>query len=466
MKETYFHSVKIAQQACRGCTFCVKHCPTEAIRVRNGKAIILPNRCIDCGTCIRNCPFHAPVAEADKLQRLQDYKYNIVLPPPSLYAQFPETIHRETIWQGLMQLGFDEIFDVALASDYIAVEIEKFIRTHAAKNRTYISCACPAVLRLIQVKFPELIPWIIPVLPPAEAAAIYIKNKAAREQHLDKDDIGVWFIAPCPSKGANIHQAVEVLHPEITGAFTVSAIYSLIRKNLKNLPAEKFTKPVSKGSSYGMGWGVYGGELQAAGLTNAIAVHGLDEVRDVLEQLSLNKMPGLDYVECSACQSGCVGGPLVSENRFVAETNLKRRIANMRKREPATREAALQMTMTCTGFPVSQNYVKPLSPRSMMQLDDDINVAMQKVERMEALLQRLPGLDCGVCGAPSCRCLAEDIVQGRAHEMDCIFKLRRQVKKLAYGMAELSRQLPLNGGNTLDDGLEDQEEDGKRHETD
>ena len=134
MKETYFHSVQITQEACRGCTFCVKHCPTEAIRVRNGKAMILPNRCIDCGTCIRNCPFRAPQAKTDQLSRLKDFQYNIVLPPPSLYSQFNENIHRESIWQGLMQLGFDEIFDVALASDYIAVEIEKFIIKIFEKN--------------------------------------------------------------------------------------------------------------------------------------------------------------------------------------------------------------------------------------------------------------------------------------------------------------------------------------------
>ena len=175
-------------------------------------------------------------------------------------------------------------------------------------------------------------------------------------------------------------------------------------------------------------------------------------------------MPGLDYVECSACQSGCVGGPLVSENRFVAETNLKRRIHNMRLREPATREATLKAALKCEGFPQSAAYVKPLQPRPMMSLDADINVAMQKVERMEEILRGLPGLDCGVCGAPSCMCLAEDIVQGRAHEMDCIFKLRAQVKKLAYGMAELSRQLPLTGGNTQDDGLVASTED-KNHET-
>ena len=464
MQETFFHSVKITQKTCRGCTFCVKHCPTEAIRVRNGKAMILPNRCIDCGTCIRNCPFHAPIAETDSLGRLQNFAYNVVLPPPSLYAQFPEFVKREMIWEGLLQLGFDEIFDVALASDYIAVEIEEFIQAHAGEHKTYISCACPAVLRLIQVKFPELVNRIIPVLPPAEAAAVYMKDKLSKEKGIPREHIGVWFIEPCPSKGVNVHQSANVAHPEVTGTFTVSAIYSLIRKNLKNLEDLHSLKPISKGSSYGMGWGVYGGEMQAAGLTNAIAVHGLDEVMDALEQMSMNKMPGLDYIECSACQSGCIGGPLVSENRFVAETNLRRRMANMRKREPADRKAALKSLMTCKDFPKSAPYVKKVQPRPMMGLDTDIQVAMEKVAKMQKIVEDLPGLDCGACGAPSCQCLAEDIVQGRATEMDCIFKLRSQVKKLAHGMGDLSKKLPLSGDETLANGL-DRTEGVKPHGT-
>lgn len=79
----------------------------------------------------------------------------------------------------------------------------------------------------------------------------------------------------------------------------------------------------------------------------------------------------------------------------------------------------------------------------MMQLDDDILEAMKKFEHMEEVLRSLPGLDCGACGAPSCQCLAEDIVQGKANEIDCIFKLRSSVKRLAHGMLELAKQIPI-----------------------
>ena len=48
-----YHSVRLDKTRCKGCTNCLKHCPTEAIRVRNGRAHIIDERCIDCGECIR-----------------------------------------------------------------------------------------------------------------------------------------------------------------------------------------------------------------------------------------------------------------------------------------------------------------------------------------------------------------------------------------------------------------------------
>ena len=107
-----------------------------------------------------------------------------------------------------------------------------------------------------------------------------------------------------------------------------------------------------------MGWGCYGGELAAVGVEKGLAVHGIENVYDVLEQISMNKMPDVDYVECSACSGGCIGGPLTTENKFVAEKNLKLRLARMREHEPADRVEAMKQSMVCEGFPKSGAYVK------------------------------------------------------------------------------------------------------------
>ncbi len=435
----YFHSVQLQRERCQGCVSCVKRCPTEAIRVRNGKAEILSDRCIDCGACATGCPYHAYTVQSDTLECMAKYTYNIVLPTPSLYSQFPAQVPLESIWQGLHNLGFDEIFDVSLAAEYIAREIEEYVKNYRGGRKPLISSTCPAVLRLIQVKFPELIKQVVPVLAPAEAAAIYVKQEAAARKNLPEDSIGVWFVSPCPSKESNIRQSVDVQHTSLSGSFSLSDIYGLLLKNMGG--ANELH--VRTGSSYGMEWGAYGGEISSSGIKNALSVHGIDNVYNMLEQISMNKMPQLDYAECYACQGGCLGGLLAAENKFVAECNLRQRIAGLRGSEPADRREAMARTMVLDDFPKSAAYHKKLVPRPMMQLDDDIMEAMKKFERMEEVLCSLPGLDCGACGAPSCQGLAEDIVQGKAHEIDCIFKLRVRVHKLSQGMLELAKQIPI-----------------------
>ena len=59
-------------------------------------------------------------------------------------------------------------------------------------------------------------------------------------------------------------------------------------------------------------------------------------------------------------------------------------------------------------------------------------------DQIEEIRQRLPGLDCGSCGSPTCQALAEDIVAGEAREMDCLFLLKERVRLMAKQMVELS----------------------------
>ena len=453
----YLHSVELLRDKCQGCVCCVKVCPTEAIRVRNGKAEILGDRCIDCGACAAKCPYHAFQIKVNPLAALSKYAYNIVLPPPALYGQFAPSISRDDIWQSLINLGFNEIFDVSLAAEYAACELKEYLEQYTGGAKPLISSSCPAVLRLIQVKFPELINQVVPILAPEELAAIYLRKHAPARLHMAPEEIGIWYIAPCPAKEANIRQAVDVEESALTGSIGLGEIYGLVLKNLGGAAMLQ----VPAGSSYGMSWDFAGGELLAAALPNALAVHGIENVSELLEQISMNKMPHLDYVECSACQGGCIGGVLAAENKFVAESNLQQRVREMRARETGTREEVLANNMKLTDFPRSQAYHRALVARPMMQLDDDIMEAMKKFEKMEEVLCALPGLDCGACGAPSCQCLAEDIVQGKAHEIDCIFKLRSSVHKLAQGMADLVKQIPISHEPEPLNIVEDENNEGK-----
>lgn len=56
-------------------------------------------------------------------------------------------------------------------------------------------------------------------------------------------------------------------------------------------------------------------------------------------------------------------------------------------------------------------------------------------------MKKFPGLDCGSCGAPTCKALAEDIVRGNACETDCVYYLRENLHKLSEEVSVLADDL-------------------------
>lgn len=427
---TYFHSVRLDRDKCKGCTNCIKHCPTEAIRVRNGKAQITDERCIDCGVCIRVCPYHAKIAYTDPFSSISKFKYKIALPAPSIYGQFKNLTSIDRVITGLIQMGFDDVYEVAKGADIVSCAIRE--KVGKKKNLPVISSACPAIVRLIQVRFPNLIDNILDLQSPMEVAASVAKDEFAKKHNVKIKDIGAFFITPCPAKMTSIKNPYGVKKSCVDGAISVIDIYGLLMGQLnkpQTLEAEGNTASV-----YGVGWANSGGECTAAGVQNSLAVDGIDNVIKVLEEIENNKLSDLEFFEGLACPGGCVGGPLTFENPFVART----RIRNL--------SAKIKNTALCTDY--AQQYIddgtvdfkEPILARPVMKIDKDMVTAMRKLEQIEEITARLPGLDCGSCGSPSCHAMAEDIVRGDAKEIDCIFKLRDKVTSLAEQMVELTNK--------------------------
>ncbi|MGE5654277.1 MAG: [Fe-Fe] hydrogenase large subunit C-terminal domain-containing protein, partial [Bacillota bacterium] len=204
--ENQFHSVTLDRELCKGCTICIKRCPTEAIRVQAGKARIRETRCIDCGECIRTCPNHAKLAVTDGLERIHEFRYSIALPAPSLYGQFKAEVSLRQILGALVQLGFDEVYEVAKGAEYVSLATRRYIERSAV--RPLISSSCPAVVRLIQVRFPSLIDHLVRIESPMEVAAKLAKQEASARTGLPPDEIGTFFISPCPAKVTAVKQPV------------------------------------------------------------------------------------------------------------------------------------------------------------------------------------------------------------------------------------------------------------------
>lgn len=255
----YYLSVRLIDNRCKGCVNCIKRCPTEAIRIRGGKARITESRCIDCGECIRQCSSHAKTAITDSLADLEGYKHNIALPAPALYAQFGLEYSVEAILAGLLKLGFDEVFEVALGAEIVSLAIQDYLQQADIKLPA-ISSACPAVVRLIQVKFPELIEHLVPINPPVEVAARIARTEYAKKLGIDPAEIGVWFITPCPAKMTAVKQPLGAKTSHITGAIAISQIYGDL---LRVLSQGENAVDGQRASWVGIGWAVAGGDRKS-----------------------------------------------------------------------------------------------------------------------------------------------------------------------------------------------------------
>ena len=421
----YFHSVTLDADKCKGCTNCLKRCPTEAIRVRNGKAHIIAERCVDCGECIRTCPYHAKIATTDNTGVISSFQYKIALPAPSLYGQFKNLNSIGVLLGGLVAMGFDAVFEVARGADIVSAQLRKMLSGEHDHPLPLISSACPAVVRLIQVRFPDLLPNVVDLLAPVEVAAKLAKEEFARERNVPVDQIGAFFLTPCPAKMTSIHNPMGLEKSNVDGAISILEIYGLLSGQMRH-PSGEYQG--ERASFAGIGWANSGGESAAVGCDNALAVDGIHNVIRVLEQIEDNKLSDLQFFEGLACQGGCVGGALTFENAYVAKNRIRRLVERMQQQYP-TRQPVPDMDI---------RYTRALPEQPVLKLDNDIERAMEMMERIESLTEAFKGLDCGSCGAPTCRALAEDIVKGQAGELDCIFKLKEKVNSLAQQMKELS----------------------------
>lgn len=424
----YFHSVTLDKEKCSGCTNCIKRCPTEAIRVQKGKAKILKERCIDCGECIRVCPYHAKKAVTDSLSSINDFKYKIALPAPALYGQFKSLKKVDRLLAGLKVMGFDDVYEVAKGAEICSYAIEQKIKE--AKMKPLISSACPAVVRLIQVRFPDLIGNIIDVDAPVEVAAKIAKKEFAEKHNVDIADIGAYFITPCPAKMTSIKSPIAKKKSDVDGAISMLEIYGLLAGQLKSEDNIEYDN--ERACAIGVGWANSGGEVIAARQENALAVDGIANVIKALEDIENDKLKDIDYFEGLACVGGCVGGPLVFESNYVSNVRLKKICTGLGEKSNMDHKIKQYVD---EGVAVVNN---PIAPRDILKLDDNMVRALEKAQQIDELTARLPGMDCGSCGAPSCRALAEDIVRGHAKEMDCIFILKDKVRFLAEEMVDIA----------------------------
>ncbi|MBR5472465.1 MAG: 4Fe-4S binding protein [Clostridia bacterium] len=415
--QTYEHSVLLDQSKCTGCTTCLRHCPTEAIRIKDGHAVINSGRCIDCGECIRVCPHKAKKAVCSKLESMDRFKWKIALPAPTLYGQFDNLDDIDYVLGGLLNIGFDDVYEVSKAAELVSAYTRLYLKTDGI-NKPAISSACPVVMRLIALRYPSLNDNIIHMLPPMEVAARLAREKALKNHpELNPEDIGVCFISPCPAKASYVKNGFADYKSQVDEVVSISDIYFLL---INAMNRETPLETLSESGMIGIGWARSGGEATAIFNENYLAADGIENVNRVLDQIENGNIPHLEFVELNACTGGCVGGVLTMQNPFIA----KARLQTLRRYLPVSQNFLSGEDSKYIPDYYLFNDVAEYQPIS--RLSDSIAESMRMMSDIQKLRETLPGIDCGSCGAPTCRAFAEDVVKGTAKLEDCLIKLHKK----------------------------------------
>jgi hypothetical protein len=342
------------------------------------------------------------------------------------------------ILSALKAIGFDEACDVTRACEAANVSIRMFL-AEGKGPRPQISNSCPAVVRLLQVSYPELVHNIIPIEAPRETVSREAKNRISRERGVPIEEIGAIYITPCPAKMIAIREPAEEARSYLDGAIAISDVYGPLLSALSK-PHEEPEDAGKDFSGIGVGWARIGGFCNAFESESCMSTAGISNVLEVLDDIEQGKLRDVDFVELFTCRGGCIGGSLTVENVYLSRS----KVINLTKKfgEPK-----------CDPDEIAAQYREgtqflrgPVLPRPIKPLDKDVGKAIEKMKVKEQVYETLPKIDCGACGSPNCMAFAEDLVQGMVSESDCIFRMYEKLRGISEDLSRFIEKLAPAGG--------------------
>ncbi len=425
-----FRSIRIDAERCQGRMACMHVCPTHAIRVKNRKAAVLRDRCIACGECVRVCPNSAVLAQTGSFSDFSQFKYTIAIPSPVIYSQFGKDVPPSAILAALKRIGFDDAHDAACASESVSIAIEEYLATMDTA-RPLISPFCPAIVRLIQIRYPNLLENLIPIESPMEIAAREAKRLIMKERGLRETDIGVIYITPCPAKMLAIKHPPRKKHSFVNGTIAISEIFQNLIKALPECLAADAGEEIR---GLGLGWPTLGGQVACLKAEDCLAIGGLTDAMRIFEEIENGKLRDIQYIEVHSCPTGCAGGSLTVENAYIARGRILRMVRKFGGKPCQDREKIRELYQKNFFSLPGKIPSSPLQP-----LDEDVSKAISKLHEKQRLFEQLPQIDCGACGAPTCSTFAEDVVTGEASADDCVFIAMQQFEALSESLIKKVR---------------------------
>lgn len=400
---------------CHDCYKCLRNCPVKAIKIENGHASVIPERCVACGNCVKVCPANAKRVrtDIDKAKNLILAKKDVYVSlAPSWRASFENSAQKMIAL--LKQLGFKDVSETALGAEEVSINTAKLLNN--TEKGLFISSACPVIVDYIRLYLPDFTKNITPIGSPLMTHAKMLKETYG-------NDISIVFIGPC------IGKKNEVTY---SGLFDVALTFEELRMwfndeiiDISKIAKDNSYKFVPESAHEGTLYPIDGGmneTIKKSGVNDNVQlleVCGLQSLQRALKNLDVEKLDKTIFIEALACEGGCVGGPCISSEK-AGITMVSDILSKEKKRDKIPEQPKVVVDYK-------------IEPKKVVNSDyplEDILKTLKKIGKHSVDDE----LNCGGCGYATCRDLAKALLDGDAETSMCVSYMRKIAMRKAAAM--------------------------------
>lgn len=403
---------------CKDCYRCLRECPVKAINIKDHHAQIIEEHCILCGHCTQVCPQKAKI-EHSELPVVRELLKSGVRVAATVAPSFISSLNQDDfslLRIALAKLGFAVVQETAVGAQAVTEEYKRLLAKGEMRN--FITSACPAACRLIQMYYPKALQYLAPVDSPMVAHAKMLRR--------NDPDLKVVFIGPCIAKKR------EADEHGIDAVLTFEELLQLFAENdidlqtINHLAAANDNSGANLAKAYPATQGIIRSFDVLPDGYRYLAVDGVDRLVDVLENIE-----SLDhtFIEMNVCPGGCINGPCAIAQQggmMKAEADINAYMEHemaTRKRQPAPQAG------------VDLGYAHPrLRSKSRPVTEKEIEDIMHRTGKFS----KADELNCGACGYPTCREKAWAVINGYADIDICLPYMRKRAESLAVDIVHNS----------------------------
>ena len=410
---------------CKHCYKCVRGCEVKSIMIRDGHAYIMPNRCILCGQCLQICPQSAKNLSSEllKVKGYIDAGLPVVLSLSSSYIGLFHYKKRGQVKAALKKLGFADVRDSAEGAAFLTAEYVKLLGQGDMKN--IITTACPSIVELMEIHYPELLDYLTPTLTPSGVHARMLRREYGPEAR-------IVFAGPCIAEKKEARHVRE--EQCLDAVLTFEEIHDWLKTegfSFDDCEEEEFEE-LHLGAN--LRYPVSGGLLTAVSVTKEKKDHyrkfyvsGVKDCLDVCEALKTGEVKNC-FIEMNACHGGCINGPATGGT--VSSFKVKLDLEELLPKEKA------ELDKICPEPEIIsvERHFSDHSQKEKMPTEEEISAILAKT----GITRPEHELNCGACGYPTCREKAVAVHQGKAEVNMCIPYLHEQAKSMSHLVMETS----------------------------